>query len=205
MFITSKLWSSFHRPDLVRVALETTLNRLKTPYLDLFLMHWPFALKEGGELFPKDDKENVLYSDVDFVDTYKAMEKAVDDGLVKSIGVSNFNKNQLEKLLPNCRIRPAVNQIECHPHLTQKKLSEFCKSKGIAITAYSPLSKGFAIKSYKPVGSVSRPWEVKDDVILLEDPTVRDSYICISNLLLKKIDNRSLRLQTNTTNLLLKF
>jgi len=172
MFITSKLWSNFHRPDLVRGALETSLNRLNTPYLDLYLMHWPFALKEGGELFPKDDKENVLYSDVDFVDTWKEMEKAVDDGLVKSIGVSNFNKSQIEKLLSNCRILPVVNQIECHPHLTQKKLSVYCKSKGIAVTAYSPLSKGFAITSYKPVGSVSRSWDVKEDVVLLADPKI---------------------------------
>lgn len=160
MFITSKLWNTFHRPHLVRGALETTLKNLNTPYLDLYLIHWPFAFKEGGPLFPKDDKENILFSYVDFVDTWKEMEKAVDDGLTKSIGISNFNKNQMEKLLSDCRITPAVNQFECHPYLIQKKLSEYCKSKGIVVTAYSPL------------GSPNRPWVTKDDPVLLEDPKV---------------------------------
>lgn len=160
MFITSKLWNTFHRPDLVRGALETTLKALNTSYLDLYLIHWPFAFKEGGALFPKDEKENVLFSYVDFVDTWKEMEKAVDDGLTKSIGISNFNKNQMEKLLSDCRIVPAVNQFECHPYLIQTKLSEYCKSKGIIVTAYSPL------------GSPNRPWVTKDDPVLLDDPKV---------------------------------
>lgn len=67
MFITSKLWNTFHRPDLVRGAIEETLKNLSTPYVDLYLIHWPFAFKEGGDLFPTDDKENMLFSNVDFV------------------------------------------------------------------------------------------------------------------------------------------
>lgn len=161
MFITSKLWNTFHRPDLVRGALETTLKNLNTPYVDLYLIHWPHAFKEEGPLFPQDENEKMLFSNVDFVDTWKEMEKAVDDGLVKSIGISNFNKRQMEKLLANCRIPPAVNQFESHPYLTQKKLSDFCKSKGIVVTAYSPL------------GSPSRPWVKNDDPVLLEDEKVK--------------------------------
>ncbi|KAJ6645319.1 Aldo-keto reductase family 1 member B10 [Pseudolycoriella hygida] len=160
MFITSKLWNTFHRPDLVRGALETTLKNLQISYLDLYLIHWPFALKEGGDLLPQDEQGNPLYSYADFVDTWKEMEKAVDDGLTKSIGISNFNKQQTQKILSHCRIPPAVQQIECHPYLTQRKLSEFCKSKGITVTAYSPL------------GSPKRPWVTADDVVLLEDPKI---------------------------------
>lgn len=111
MFITSKIWNTFHRPDLVRGALETTLKNLRTSYLDLYLIHWPFALKEGDSLFPVDEKGNPLYSYVDFVDTWKEMEKAVDDGLTKSIGISNFSKHQTAKILANCRIPPAINQV----------------------------------------------------------------------------------------------
>jgi len=160
MFITSKLWNIFHRPDLVRGALETSLKNLNTTYLDLYLIHWPFAFKEGDSLLPQDEKGDFLLSYVDFVDTWKEMEKAVDDGLTRSIGISNFNKNQMERLLSNCRIPPAVNQFECHPYLTQKKLSEYCKSKGVTVTAYSPL------------GSPKRPWVTNDDPVLLEDPKI---------------------------------
>lgn len=89
------------------------------------------------------------------------MEKAVDDGLAISIGISNFNKSQMEKLFSNCYIPPAVHQFECHPYLIQKELSEYCKSKGVAVTAYSPLN------------SPHRPWVKDDDPVLLEEPKVR--------------------------------
>ncbi|XP_055372951.1 aldo-keto reductase family 1 member B1-like isoform X1 [Condylostylus longicornis] len=158
IFITSKLWNTFHRPDLVRGACETTLKNLNTPYLDMYLIHWPMGYKEDGELFPTDDKGAVLFSDVDYVDTWKEMEKLVDDGLCKSIGVSNFNKRQIERVLQIAKIPPANNQVECHPYLTQTKLMEYCKTKNIAITAYSPL------------GSPDRPWAQKGEPVLMEDP-----------------------------------
>ncbi|XP_037933540.1 aldo-keto reductase family 1 member B1-like isoform X3 [Teleopsis dalmanni] len=139
IFITSKLWNTFHRPSLVRLACETSLKNLQTDYLDLYLMHWPMAFKEGNDLIPLDSEGEIIFSYNDFVDTWMAMEKLVEDGLCKAIGLSNFNETQIERLLKNASIYPAVNQIECHPYLTQKKLKEFCESKDIAVIAYSPL------------------------------------------------------------------
>lgn len=161
LFVTSKLWNTFHRPDLVKKGLEATLKSLNTSYVDLFLIHWPFAYKEEDELFPKAADGSIVFSDVDFLDTWRELEKLVDAGLAKSIGLSNFNKSQTQRVLDNCRIRPTVNQIECHPYLTQQKLTAYLKSVGLVVTAYSPL------------GSPNRPWVTKDDPVLLEDPKVR--------------------------------
>lgn len=161
LFITSKLWSTYMRPDLVEPTLRLTLKNLGLDYLDLYLIHWPCALKEGDNLMPfGPDGVRAIFSDVDYVDTWKAFEAVNKKGLTKSIGVSNFNKRQLERLLQNATIVPVTNQIECHPYLNQKKLTAFCKSKGITVTAYSPL------------GSPDRPWAKPDDPILTQDPKV---------------------------------
>ncbi|CAG4936313.1 unnamed protein product [Parnassius apollo] len=161
LFITSKLWNTFHRPDLVRGALLKTLENLNLKYLDLYLIHWPQAYKEGGDLFPADASGKIQFSDVDYVDTWKALEPLQKEGLVKSLGVSNFNSKQLTRLLENATIKPVTNQVECHPYLNQSRLKAFCEERNIVITAYSPL------------GSPDRPWAKPDDPQLLEDPKLK--------------------------------
>ncbi|XP_015514378.1 aldo-keto reductase family 1 member B1-like [Neodiprion virginianus] len=163
LFITSKLWNTFHRPDLVEPALKTTLSDLGLEYIDLYLIHWPFGYKEDPTtLFPSNPDGTVAYSDVDYLDTWKAMEAVNKKGLAKSIGVSNFNSEQLERVVKNAEILPVTNQVECHPYLPQLKLSEFCKSKNIILTGYSPL------------GSPDRPWAKPGDPQLLEDAKLKE-------------------------------
>lgn len=101
------------------------------------MIHWPLGFKEGLEFFPQSGE--VSYSSTDYVDTYKAMEECVKLGLAKSIGVSNFNSQQIERVLASCSIKPVVNQVECHPYLGQAKLQKFCEDRGIFLTAYRPL------------------------------------------------------------------
>jgi len=102
LFITSKLWNTFHHPSSVRRACEVTLKNLKLKYLDLYLIHWPMGYIEVGDnLFPTNEKGEFIDSGVDYVDTWKAMEELVDLGLTKSIGLSNFNKRQVDRVLAN--------------------------------------------------------------------------------------------------------
>ncbi|ETN61454.1 aldo-keto reductase [Anopheles darlingi] len=161
LFVTSKLWNTFHRPDLVEGACRTTLTNLKLDYLDLYLIHWPVGYKEGSELFPMGpDGKTFVFSDADYVDTWPEMEKLVDAGLVRNIGLSNFNTKQVQRVLDIARIAPVTNQIECHPYLHQSKITSFCGTNGLIVTAYSPL------------GSPARPWVKADDPVLMDDATV---------------------------------
>ena len=107
---------------------------------ETFSLARPQGFKEGTtELWPRDANGKTQYSDVDYLDTYKAMLKLKETGKVKSVGVSNFNIEQLERIINDTKVVPAVNQVESHPYLPQKELIEYCKKKGIVITAYSPL------------------------------------------------------------------
>ncbi|KAI8141058.1 NADP-dependent oxidoreductase domain-containing protein [Fennellomyces sp. T-0311] len=150
IFITSKLWNTHHRPEYVKAACKASMSALGVDYLDLYLIHWPVCFAPTGTpaetpdvptleyLFPKKDG-NVDVEKIDFLETWKAMEALVDEGLVKAIGVSNFNIPNLEYVLKGCRIRPAANQVELHPGFLQPELLEFCAKENVHVTAYSPL------------------------------------------------------------------
>ncbi|KAI9354048.1 NADP-dependent oxidoreductase domain-containing protein [Zopfochytrium polystomum] len=140
LFITSKLWNTMHRPEDVPKAINQTLCDLRLDYLDLYLMHWPVAFKNRGDGNSSRDENNTIILDsVSIEDTWRAMEKLVDEKKVKAIGVSNFNVALLRRILSIARIHPAANQVELHPHLPQHELVEFCHKCDILPTAYSPL------------------------------------------------------------------
>jgi len=141
--ITSKLWCTNQRPDKVGPACVKTLSDLQLDYLDLYLIHWPMHLHPEHEkgIFPLDAEGKAIPdpSNPSFGDVWAEMQKLVDEGKCKNIGLSNFNIEQIESIVTDCRIKPACLQVESHPQLPNLELLEYCKKNGIAFVAYSPL------------------------------------------------------------------
>lgn len=128
-YIASKLWKDEMGYDNVRKAFERTLDNLKTDYLDLYLIHWPLP-EPGYKNWRRLDKE-----------TWRAMEELYLEGQVKTIGLSNFLPHHIENILENCTVKPAVDQIEYHPGYSQEAAVNYCREKGIAVQAWSPIGR----------------------------------------------------------------
>jgi D-xylose reductase len=148
LWITSKLWNSFHRAQHVRPALLKTLEDLQLEYLDLYLIHFPIATEfvaidqrypPGWFADPDAPNPKVVADCVPIIETWRAMEELKQEGLVREVGVSNFGTSLLRDLMNQASVRPAMLQVEMHPYLTQEKLMRFCHESGIGVTAFSPL------------------------------------------------------------------
>jgi alcohol dehydrogenase (NADP+) len=132
IFVTTKLWNSNHRPERVEPAFEASLGRLGLDYLDLYLIHTPFAFQPGDEQDPRDENGDVIYDKgVTLLDTWKAMENLVDHGRCRAIGLSDISLNELLPIYEAARIKPAVVQVESHPYLPETELLEFARRRAL--------------------------------------------------------------------------
>lgn len=173
LWVTSKLWNTYHRAKHVRAALTRTLYDLQLDYLDLYLIHFPVTLEfvpfetryPAGWFHDPDAAHPVMKPDrVPVSETWGAMEDLVKEGLVKDIGVSNFGVSLIRDLLSYASITPSVLQVELHPYLTQTKLLRFCAESGIAVTGFSPLGA----QSYFSLGMASSSESVLADPVVLK-------------------------------------
>ncbi len=161
LFVTSKVWNSDLGYESAIAAFETSLEKLGLDYLDLYLIHWPVEGK--------------------YKDAWRALETLYKEGKIKAIGVSNFQIHHLEDLMKNAEIKPMVNQVECHPRLTQKELKDYCKGNGIQLEAWSPLMQGeildnqdlqeIATKHNKTVAQVILRWDLQNQIVTIPKST----------------------------------
>ncbi|WP_419882856.1 aldo/keto reductase [Peribacillus sp. B-H-3] len=157
LFVTSKVWNSDLGYETAIAAYELSLKKLGLEYLDLYLIHWPVEGK--------------------YKDAWKGLEKLYQDGKVKAIGVSNFQVHHLKDLMEDAQVKPVVNQVELHPHLTQEEVRAYCKEQGIQVEAWSPLMQGqlldhpvldeIAKKHNKTIAQVILRWDLQHEVITI--------------------------------------
>jgi diketogulonate reductase-like aldo/keto reductase len=143
IFVTTKLWNTNHRPERVKPAFDASRRRLQLDYVDCYLIHTPFAFRPGDEQDPRDERGQVIYdSGVTLVETWQALERLVDDGQCKSIGLSDITLDKLREIVAAARIKPAVVQVESHPYLPEWDLLEYCNLHGIVLLAFAALGHG---------------------------------------------------------------
>ncbi|HTY49392.1 MAG TPA: aldo/keto reductase [Steroidobacteraceae bacterium] len=184
VFVTTKLWNTNHRPERVGPAFDASLERLGLDYLDLYLIHTPFAFQPGDEQDPRDPGGHVIYDrGVTLLETWRAMESLVDRGRCRAIGLSDITLSGLSPVYESARIKPAVVQIESHPYLPEWELLQFCRDKGLAFLAFAPLGHGMrpgpledpvvsaiAARVGKTPAQVLLAWAVQRGTALLTTP-----------------------------------
>jgi diketogulonate reductase-like aldo/keto reductase len=143
VFVTTKLWNTNHRPERVKRALDASLRRLQIDYADCYLIHTPFAFRPGDEQDPRDERGQVKYDrGVTLIETWQALERLVDGGHCKAIGLSDVSLEKVREVVAAARIKPAVVQVESHPYLPEWELLEFCREHEIVLLAFAALGHG---------------------------------------------------------------
>ena len=185
VFVTTKLWNTNHRPERVKPAFDASRKRLQIDELDCYLIHTPFAFQPGDEQDPRDERGQVIYDPgVTLVETWHAMERLVDDGHCKSIGLSDITLEKLREIVAAARIKPAVVQVESHPYLPEWELLDFCREHGIVLQAFAalghamqpnvladPVITAIAQRVHKTPAQVALAWAVQRGAAFLTTST----------------------------------
>src|SRR5271154_1997115 len=181
VFIATKLWNNNHRPERVKPAFEASLKKLQIDYVDLYLIHTPFAFQPGDEQDPRDANGNVIYDKgVTLLETWRALEGLVDEGKCKAIGLSDVSLDQVKEVFGAARIKPAVVHVESHPYLPEWDLLNYCREKGIVFQAFAalghssepnvledPVVTGIAKRVNKTPAQVLLAWAIQRGTALL--------------------------------------
>jgi len=194
LFVTTKLWNTNHRPERVKPAFDASCRRLQVDYVDCYIIHTPFAFRPGDEQDPRDDQGRVIYdSRVSLLETWQALERLVDDGHCKSIGLSDITLEKLQEIVAAARIKPAAIQVESHPYLPEWDLLDFCRKHGIVVQAFAalghaskpnlledPVLKSIAQDAHKTPAQVALAWAVQRGTAFLTTSTkpqrIRESF-----------------------------
>jgi diketogulonate reductase-like aldo/keto reductase len=194
VFVTTKLWNTNHRPERVKPAFEASCKRLQIDYADCYIIHTPFAFQPGDNQDPRDERGQVIYdSGVTLIETWGALERLVDEGRCKSIGLSDVNLEKLKEIVAAARIKPSVVQVESHPYLPEWELLDFCKQYGIVLLAFAalghaskpnvlddPVITAIAQRVHKTPAQVALAWAVQRGTAFLTTSTkpdrIRDNF-----------------------------
>lgn len=194
LFVTTKLWNTNHRPERVKPAFDASRRRLQLDEIDCYIIHTPFAFQPGDEQDPRDQHGQVIYdSGVTLVETWHALERLVDEGHCKSIGLSDITLEKLREIVAVARIRPAMVQVESHPYLPEWELLDFCREHGIVLQAFAalghamkpnvladPVITAIAERLHKTPAQIALAWAVQRGTAFLTTSTnpgrIRDNF-----------------------------
>jgi diketogulonate reductase-like aldo/keto reductase len=185
VFVTTKLWNTNHRPERVKPAFDASRRRLRVDHVDCYIIHTPFAFKPGDEQDPRDEQGRVIYdSGVTLPETWHALERLVDDGHCRSIGLSDISLEKLREIVATARIKPSVVQVESHPYLPEWNLLDFCREHGIVLQAFAalghameprllddPVITAIAQRVHKTPAQVALAWAVQRGTAFLTTST----------------------------------